>query len=1347
MAATTKEILYVVRGVDTSARQVQRLTDAMGQLERKGPGVGASARAAAQGLNQIAPAARATEVATGAAMQRLAGSNASIDPLRASLASLAVEFGQTTRAALVNSTAMTTQATAQERALAASNAMLLGLGAGAVILAGYAGTLITVGDAYTSLQGKINVYATSAANAAEVEERLYAVAREARTNIQGVVSLYSRLSPAFTDMGRSQAEAARFTELVSKAQTAQGATARETEASTIQLSQALASGVLRGDEFRSMMESSPGLMRQIAAGFETVGGKVGVPVGALRAMAEEGELTADKVIAAIFRMDGEIERLFSKAPKTVGQALTVLQNEIGRAVGMELTGSGTQEQMAETLLRIADAADEIVQAVTTATQAALALGIALGGSRLAAAVQTFVATQRAALAAAEAITAMGAAQRAQQAALGASTLQAASVTMQSLASNAVLVGAGAVQGARGLGTLTAAAQAANTQMLVMPRVLSSVGSQFGTVTNLATQAGFAVNTVARAAAKTAPEFALAGGTAMTAMGTVSASATRAAQSMGTLTVASAATTQGLVASSAAAGALTVSMAPATAATSALATAKGVATTALLGFRTVAGSVIAFMGGPWGAGILAAIGVLYLYKQATDETVAAQRGQRDMMNSFAPIVTEYQRQMERAAGASGMVRDAALQAAGALRQQAAEMVRGAELRLVQARARARETERKIEDSQSSTAAGGAGFVFTGALRQQLQQERAAVAEAEAALEESVRQFQETGGAAVRMPRTGELVVWTPQRPAANTPTASPGTSTPAVPSSTQVDASQAEARAAAAAADAETDANNKLVLSLREVREWREAQADAIARQYADDPESKARAMAALEQEAAARERKAQNEFAADMRRAAERDRREAASDQAARDRDARRQQRERGYRDQAVTDAELAETQTSRAEQRSLEGTLERLEIQRQAERDEAEMRITDRTLLNQTLEAIDREYEAKRERARQDHVDRMQRIDRGLEDAAQRERDATRSGARAQLGQDLRKAEERALDAFAAADPVKAREAVADVNRIYEQMRELRREQARDEEAAADRRLERDLEDLRKAGASEAQLAERRRQHASERVRIEQEAARDISDINKGLVDNISRLMGQAEEARRKQTEELERLRQNVEDAAEEGVDRLERAILEGDWEDLGRDLGNIVLRTMWEELVRNPVSEWIRQFIRDLFKRPSADGAQAGAGDFLDSIWGVISGSGRGNTGAGGGAGGGGGWSGLMPFAKGGAFDRYGVVNQPTLFMSGSGRPNIMGEENPEAVMPLARGPGGSLGVRMFGGGGGKAPVLVDARMTWNIDATGADPAQLQRLQGRLNELEAEMPRTIENVVQGAINDSRIG
>jgi tape measure domain-containing protein len=149
-------------------------------------------------------------------------------------------------------------------------------------------------------------------------------------------------------MGGSQQDTLRITELLAMAIKVSGASAGEAASAMTQFGQALGSGQLQGDELRSLLENAPFLMKQLAAG-------IGVPVGALKQLGEEGKLTADVVVAALSRAAGQIEADFKKLPQTFEAAMMALVDQLRMASKAADDLSGTSAALTGIARGTADA--------------------------------------------------------------------------------------------------------------------------------------------------------------------------------------------------------------------------------------------------------------------------------------------------------------------------------------------------------------------------------------------------------------------------------------------------------------------------------------------------------------------------------------------------------------------------------------------------------------------------------------------------------------------------------------------------------------------------------------------------------------------------------------------------------------------------------------------------------------------------------------------------------------------------------------------------------------------------------------------------------------------------------
>lgn len=148
---------------------------------------------------------------------------------------------------------------------------------------------------------------------------VYAAAQDARGSFSDMASVVARFGNNAKDAFSSSAEVVAFADLVQKQMTIAGASTQEASNAMLQLSQGLGSGVLRGDELNSIFEQAPNLIQNIADYLQ-------VPIGEIREMASEGELTADIVKAAIFSATDEINANFSQMPMTWGQIWQSMQN-------------------------------------------------------------------------------------------------------------------------------------------------------------------------------------------------------------------------------------------------------------------------------------------------------------------------------------------------------------------------------------------------------------------------------------------------------------------------------------------------------------------------------------------------------------------------------------------------------------------------------------------------------------------------------------------------------------------------------------------------------------------------------------------------------------------------------------------------------------------------------------------------------------------------------------------------------------------------------------------------------------------------------------------------------------
>jgi tape measure domain-containing protein len=207
-------------------------------------------------------------------------------------------------------------------------------------------SLVQISDTMLLLEGRIGLVADSTENLAFLQNELYKSANLTRSSYEATAELYARVARNGDQLGYSQENLLRFTELTQMSIRTSGINAIEASRGMIQLSQAMASGVLRGDEFRAVMEQMPGLSRAMAAG-------LGVTVGQLREMAMAGELTAVRIMDAILSMDESIRKDFKALPVTIGDGFTVLGNVIAKSLENANKMTGASQTLGTALKNLA----------------------------------------------------------------------------------------------------------------------------------------------------------------------------------------------------------------------------------------------------------------------------------------------------------------------------------------------------------------------------------------------------------------------------------------------------------------------------------------------------------------------------------------------------------------------------------------------------------------------------------------------------------------------------------------------------------------------------------------------------------------------------------------------------------------------------------------------------------------------------------------------------------------------------------------------------------------------------------------------------------------------------------
>lgn len=242
---------------------------------------------------------------------------------------------------------------------------------------GFAKSMLDTADAVQSINSQIRQVVSSETEYLAVQRQLLDTANHTRASLESTASLYVSTSRALKDYGYTQQEILTFTEATNNAMAIGGVQAQQQAAALMQLSQALGSGVLQGDEFKSIAEAAPILL-------DTIAEYMGKSRAEIKKLGSEGKLTADVIFKAISGASEKFGEQAAKMPMTMGQALTVFSNNWQSMVSKLLNDSGAMSGIAAIIKLIADNLTLVVPivagfavAVAAAVAPTLALNLAL----------------------------------------------------------------------------------------------------------------------------------------------------------------------------------------------------------------------------------------------------------------------------------------------------------------------------------------------------------------------------------------------------------------------------------------------------------------------------------------------------------------------------------------------------------------------------------------------------------------------------------------------------------------------------------------------------------------------------------------------------------------------------------------------------------------------------------------------------------------------------------------------------------------------------------------------------------------------------------------------------------
>jgi len=221
-------------------------------------------------------------------------------------------------------------------------------------------------DAYQGLQNRLRIVTDTTEELTGIQQALFDISQNTRTEFEATAQLYGRAAIAADELGASQAQLLRLTEISGKALAIQGGAASESAGALRQLSQSFSSGIVRGEEFNSILEGAFPIAQAAARGF----GEAGISVGKLRTLVIEGKVSSQEFFQAILKGGEGIDEQFEKTEVTLSQATQTISNSFLNLIGKLNETSGAGAGLADILIGISGAIDDMTLALTGALEPA-----------------------------------------------------------------------------------------------------------------------------------------------------------------------------------------------------------------------------------------------------------------------------------------------------------------------------------------------------------------------------------------------------------------------------------------------------------------------------------------------------------------------------------------------------------------------------------------------------------------------------------------------------------------------------------------------------------------------------------------------------------------------------------------------------------------------------------------------------------------------------------------------------------------------------------------------------------------------------------------------------------------
>lgn len=232
--------------------------------------------------------------------------------------------------------------------------------------------IVAMADEYTNVQNRLKMVTNGEAELAAVTQELFNISNRTRGSFSAAAEMYARVALSAKNLAVSQRELLDFTETLNMVLATSGVTSQEAAGGMIQLSQGLASGALRGDEFRAVAETMPAVLDILAKA-------MGKRRDEMRQLGTEGKITTQIFLKAFKEARVEVAERFAKTLPTAGQALVVLKNQMMGLVGGTMMAGGASSMLGKAILTISDALPKLKDTLLGVVDVGVGLAAGIAG--------------------------------------------------------------------------------------------------------------------------------------------------------------------------------------------------------------------------------------------------------------------------------------------------------------------------------------------------------------------------------------------------------------------------------------------------------------------------------------------------------------------------------------------------------------------------------------------------------------------------------------------------------------------------------------------------------------------------------------------------------------------------------------------------------------------------------------------------------------------------------------------------------------------------------------------------------------------------------------------------------